>query len=446
MSTQWWEADIISGTDYWTRRGRTNKAEGTSPGGGPPPPGGEPAIWSELIAQSFGINTHYSFSPTVYGNDFAVTGLITDLGVRFIRDKIVQDNNAQELRFPQLAAAGVKVHSTIGQLGGSDPTPTSTCNYVNSHYGSDADSIFRSFGGCNEPNASGRPGNWDTQTKALQQELYEKVQATSNLNSIPVTGPSLHDQVNSLQQDNINLGNTGIKNYMDFGDFHHYQGGGLPTNLLNGRINWLQTQIGNTKKWTSTEGGYNNGVGITGHGNPVPNDVSAKYMPRLVMEHHLAGTVCFWRYELLDDPDPGGNTDWEAHFGIVATPSQDADTWNVKEEYTTMKRFLNLVGDPGPTYTPAPLHIDVSVPDSDSKWVLTGKRDGTYLLLVWRDVKLYDNHGYLTPASKNVQLAFSGSTPIKVYRPYQSASPEFTGNVSNHTLSVGGQLFAVEIG
>ena len=55
-----------------------------------------------------------------------------------------------------------------------------------------------------------------------------------------------------------------------------------------------------------------------------------------------------------------------------------------------MKNLLGLLSDPGPAFTPQSLPIKVNGFPSDGKYVLTQKRNGQYVLLLWRDVSIYD--------------------------------------------------------
>ena len=54
-----------------------------------------------------------------------------------------------------------------------------------------------------------------------------------------------------------------------------------------------------------------------------------------------------------------------------------------------MKDLLAKMADPGPAYEPAPISIAVEGPD-DLENIVVGRRDGSYQVVAWRDVDVYD--------------------------------------------------------
>ena len=141
-----------------------------------------------------------------------------------------------------------------------------------------------------------------------------------------------------------------------------------------------------TKPLVTTEAGYHNALNTTnGHLPGARGRRAASTRPRLLLEHFLRGEERVYSYELIDEFDDPGTTNPEAHFGLLRRDLSP------KPAYTAMKTLLGLLSDPGPAFTPAPLPVEVDrLPERRAATSLTQKRNGQYVLLLWRDVAVYD--------------------------------------------------------
>jgi hypothetical protein len=396
-----------------------------------------PARMADSLAASYGINTHLSFRPTVYGNTSAVVEFLKWSRVRMIRDHIAPGNKAQLQAFADLADAGCRTHSTMGKFGATDQSVMNALVAA----AATVPEAFVSFGGPNEPNASGRPSDWASRTVAHQKLIWDTVRGNRALSSIPICGPALQDVAPTLQQDFAALGRAGVASYCDYGDFHSYPGGWTPSEELDIRMAWARAAFGNKIDFC-TEGGYNNGLSITNRGNPVPEDVGGIYAPRQLLEHFIRGNT-FFAYELLDDPDPAG-TDWEAHFGLIGTPGFDPATWYAKPGLTAMRRLLHHVADPGPDFTPDPLNMAVTGGGADMRSTLLAKRNGTHLLLMWRDVNVYDPkaHSYSRVSVNTITVTLAEPAVVDLFRPSTpGVSRESLGIASKFTVPLGPEMY-----
>ena len=54
-----------------------------------------------------------------------------------------------------------------------------------------------------------------------------------------------------------------------------------------------------------------------------------------------------------------------------------------------MKDLLAATADPGPAFTPRPLHMRIDGP-ADLRWLAFGKRDDSRFLIVWRDINVWN--------------------------------------------------------
>lgn len=123
--------------------------------------------------------------------------------------------------------------------------------------------------------------------------------------------------------------------------------------------------------WT-TETGYNSQVGI--RPCALPDEIVAKYDPRMIAERFNGGDGRMYFYQLVDMPaDPvfGGT-------GLIS------ETGVAKPQFTAVASLLNMLADPGPSFTTTPLSYAVTAP-ADVHHTLLQKQNGTYELLLWRE-------------------------------------------------------------
>jgi hypothetical protein len=343
-----------------------------------------PAVWAERLCQNSGTNTHQSWRTTVYGNDGAVLDIVRRSGVRFVRDKLVPPLRPQHDAFQMFRAAGIKVHSTVLSQDLS-ATRADVDAFMAKAVALGGPAMFSGFEGPNEPNANG--GDWLKQTVTLMRHIRESRDA-HGLSAIPLAGPSLHHTKAMRNGDYEKLAAADIRKYTDMGALHFYPAG----RDLGHRLDSVLTKLRPVypgQEIVLTETGWNTGVGVEGANATVPEDVQAVYAARALAQAFVRG-VKVSLYEALDDAPGMGANAWQEHWGHFATcPSLDASTWREKPALTKVSTLLAACSDPGPTYSPAPFRGSISAP-SDVRQLLLGKRNGTYQLLLWRDVDIYD--------------------------------------------------------
>jgi hypothetical protein len=173
----------------------------------------------------------------------------------------------------------------------------------------------------------------------------------------------------------------------------------------------------------------------------VPEDVAGIYMPRLLLEHVGRGEQRMYSYELIDSFADPELTNPEAHFGLLR------HDLSPKPAYTAMKRLLALLADPGPAFTPGALAVTATGFPADARYLLTEKRDGTFVLLVWRDVSIYDPVAQQPLEVEPVHSTLTFETPraLTVHRPSTSAEPVARRTSTELPLRLDGEVVAVEI-
>lgn len=340
-----------------------------------------PAIADHLV-DSFGVAVHVNHQKSVYGNHAQVADWLGRLGVRHIRSRLSTLSDVLDA-FADLAYKGIKIHATCGEF--DDPqTMGEIMSAVRRRYAHPG-RIFTAFEGINEPNNNGVP--WIDQTRQKTYSLH-KARANYGLRYIPIVAPSLARVTSGgIQGDNTweQAGNLGdLSHLVDIGNMHVYPRGMQPSTDI-GYFRRCARRVSGPGPVMCTEGGYFTAMDYQGGPNPVPEKVAAAYAPQAILEHWRAGTLRFFRYELLDDP-AATSTDREGTLGMINTGS----SWTPKADFAPTRQLLRSFADPGPAFTPHPIDMTLSNKPRDLRSAVFAKRNGTHLLALWLDRKIYD--------------------------------------------------------
>ncbi len=331
----------------------------------------EAPIPANSIADSVGVNIHLHSGDTVYGNYTLIKTLLADLGVLHTRDGLI-DTTWQPYykRHIELGAIGIKC-LFITSPRQSNALLTSWPNRV--------PGAFEGYEAPNEYDGSGDPG-WAATINAFVQRLHDAVKSNSATARFPIVGPSLtqpgsYPQVANLQR------------YFDYSNMHNYFGGHNPGtggwgadgygsiayNLKEVRAAWPQKPV-----WT-TETGY---LTDTSNSQGIPEDVEAKYAPRMVLEQILHGVFRTYIYELIDEGriiagDSGA-------YGLARIDGSP------KPAFIALKNLMAVLRDPGARQAPNNLQFTLSGGSNDVHHLLMSKGDGSYYLAFWLEEEGYD--------------------------------------------------------
>ncbi len=388
------------------------------------------AVQADSLVDTYGIGVHLAFLDTPYKDATAVANALSDLGVRHVRDDLYMNNARQYAGIKTVADKGIKFNLIMGNPSSHD----SAADYVNTVATQIQPGAVESVEGSNEWDLfSGGDPLWAVNLLSRQRELYQASKANPATADLPVLSPALAFKWNYATAGDLSA-------YADYANAHTYPGGYKPSNELSQITTAVRGSVP-SKPLVSTEAGYHNALNTTNGHLPVPEDVAGVYTPRVLLEHFLRGEKRVYTYELLDEFDDPGKTNPEANFGLLhrdLTP---------KPAYSAMKNLLGLLSDPGPAFTPTSLPVKVTGYPSDGKYVLTQKRNGQYVLLLWRDVQVYDpatkQAQNVTPTNVTLQLAKTSS--IKVYRPSQGATAVTESQASSLPLQMDGAVTAITI-
>ncbi|MBE9225223.1 hypothetical protein IQ264_07230 [Phormidium sp. LEGE 05292] len=403
----------------------------------------ETAKSADAFVDSMGVVTHWGYPDTPYGFKYEeVKQKLVELGIRHVRDTLSP-------RIQDLAAVGIK--SQVG-VQPNEGTPTQLKDNIKA--ANKPIAAIDSVEGPNEPDIfwEGNKITYQNQgfpegVKAFQKDLFTTFKNDPETQNIIIIGPAVGKSYG--YDTGSPLGNNTLTNYVDWGAFHPYPGGGnpfsapFPYNTIE-KYFWhgnfpavnidewpyafevLARPFGN-KPMAATETGYNtskNGISERMHG---------KYIPRLYLEYFRKGIARTMNYELLDEWNDPDNR--EANFGLLR------NDLSPKPAYTALKNVINLLKDPGANFKPGSLDYSISVnppPEYDRTQyihhLLLQKQNGTFYLAIWHEISNGDISS--TPVREitppDIPVTITLKTPIKDVISY---SLDDNGNMSSQPIS-----------
>ncbi|WP_243056631.1 hypothetical protein [Nocardioides sp. SR21] len=385
------------------------------------------AIASDSVVDTYGVGIHTNFLDTPYRDADAVAAAVKDLGVRHVRDDLYLDAPRQYAAIRTVAAAGARFDLILGRPDGS-ATPT---DYVET-VARLAPGAVESIEGVNEWDLKGGDG-WVPEMVGWQRGIWDAARANPATADLPVLSPALAFRWNYAQVSDLSP-------YAHFANAHMYPGGYRPTTEI-ARI--LQALLGTVpdRPVITTEAGYHNAVNASSSHPAVPEDVAGAYLPRLLLEHVAAGDHRMYSYELIDSFDDPDLDNPEAHFGLLR------HDLSPKPAYVAMKRLLHRLADPGPAFDPGSLAFRVDGLPADARTLLTQRRNGRFVLLLWRDVTLYDpaRKVYRPATASDVTLQLARRARMTVHRPSEPGFSRSATRGRTLPLALDGHVTAVTI-
>ena len=326
------------------------------------------AVSADALVDSVGINIHLHYRETAYGNFENVKKALVALGVRHVRDGLVdtqwQGYYDEHNELGKLGIKGVFIVAPKEMAGLFVAYPKL---------------VSKSFEGYEEPNEydNQHDANWAARLKQTMALLSSAVRGSKD--SFPVYGPSLvHSESYQI------LGN--VSQYFDYGNLHNYSGGHNPGTTgwgskdaegnAYGGMAWQKDNLRIDSPglpFVSTEMGFTNQTKIP---ESVPESVAAVYLPRLILEQWKAGARRTYLYELVSSLGED--------FGLLRPD------WTPKPGFFAVSNLLKLLADPGPQFQPGGLAYRVSGGDASMEQLLLQKRDGTFYLALWLEKSRYD--------------------------------------------------------
>ncbi len=366
---------------------------------------------ADSVVESIGVNTHLGYNDTPYNNFSMVRQRLKELGIRYIRDGISLNRSDVYSRLRTLAGDGIGLNAIAG-----DPLRRWNFGTIDQQLDmiqKELSSSVVSIEGPNEYDLQGDP-NWAPVLRDYTRDLWNGVKARPKLASLPVLGPSI-----VLRENMAKVGD--LSAWTDYGNTHTYLSGDIPErdSIWNGELAAAAKNSGSSPVQT-TETGYHNGVkGTEGH-QPCSEKAAGIYMPRLFLENFRRGIVRSFSYEFMDQRPDASKTDIEAAFGLLR------NDFSKKPAALATERLIGLLADKGSRFTPASLSYGLSGAPSTTQQLLLQKRDGSFYLVLWNRVSVWNtaNRSDVDPA--DVAVTVNLNEPIAsaaVYEPNVAADP-----------------------
>lgn len=351
------------------------------------------AIEADRFVDATGINIHLHYDGTPYRTQFeAIKQRLRELNIRHVRDGLI-DTTWQGYydRLNELGDMGIKSTLIV--------TPEQSAD-VWIDYPRRVSRTFEAFEGPNEYDRSGR-SNW---VQILRQTM-ERMRAIRNvpaLDAYPIYGPSLTSQAAFVA-----LGD--VSGTFDYANMHNYFAGRHPStpgwgDNGYGSIPWninLASRFGGGKPIVTTETGYQD---VSTAVDFVPREVAGNYLPKLLLEQYRAGVKRTFLYELCDFPRSGG-------YGLLD------DRLEPKPGFHAVKGLLNLLADPGPSFTPTSPNYTVIGDTARLRQLVFQKRNGTYYLAMWQSSEVWSPLSRtLAAARPSVDVTLQFSSPMRLLR------------------------------
>ena len=341
-----------------------------------------PAKRARDFVDTIGINTHLHYTDRVYYQRYEdlIKPKLLELGVRHVRDGAhtyegVSGETFFYKRLRELGQAGIRF-TLITKMNTphSETTDFSKLDDIVAWSGG----AVEAFEGVNEPDLQ-KVSDWADQATQVQKELYATVQENEALEGIDVLGPSPVREQGRLGD---------LSDYLDYGNAHPYPGGKMPTGSERGQST-RQTladaaQNSGDGPVIVTETGYHNALETTADHPPTSEAATAKYLPRLLLEHFNSGVPRTYLYELIDGTAKGRLNDKEASFGLLRNDGSE------KPAFRALRNLIALVDDAATDFEPGALEFSLAGDTNGVHYTLLQKSDGTFYLALWLEKPSWD--------------------------------------------------------
>jgi hypothetical protein len=379
------------------------------------PAGTQPFVAAKsarAFGDSVGVNVRLHLTNSAgYGNFEVVKTRLRELGVRHVSDGLCHDCPAHLQRLEALGGLGIKATIGVG-----NQTDAGLRDQRLATIKQRLLQTVEAIAGPNEVDYGGDP-NWIANTRAYQAELYDRVKGDPALRHLPVIGPSLVHRDSRAA-----LGDLSAK--MDRGNIHPYSAGLPPMTDLS-REFAVTAQVAGGKPLVATETGYHDHTAYTGVHRGASERAIGIYTPRSVLEAFRAGIERTFLFQLADAWTPAQQAQYgfsEQHnsFGLLRSDQSP------KPGFTALANLMRVV-DSGsaPVAEPGGLHLAIQNAPADLRQLLLRSADGSYALVLWRTVSVWDRDALrdLHPAAHGLAVSLGQSIALaRQFNPVDSAS------------------------
>lgn len=370
------------------------------------------AKMADSFVESIGVVTNLTYFDSPYGQYAEIVKpLLLELGVRHIRDglplmiapseKAIRLDNLALLRMRDLGKYGIRV--TLHWEG----NPISVIKALTGNL----IKIMDAAEGPNEPDIPQSKFFYKEQkgvggAKIFQKELYEAIKGDETLKDLPVILFSL-----GSEKDIEEKGIGEMDKYCDYGNLHIYPGVNPPGSSIDVPISVFRSAIPN-KPIILTEVGY-----TTVGEKAVSENAQARYILRILLESWIRDIPRTFIYELVDSypkelPRSG--------FGLIRFDGSP------RPSFHALKNMIDILKDPGDEFETGSLDISLEKKVETVHQILLQKRDGTFYLLIWNEVKSFDpvKKKDIGVKEQRVKIILkSRISEANIYQPLKSSKP-----------------------
>jgi hypothetical protein len=379
-----------------------------------------------------GIATHLRYLDTAYGNySGIIKPRLQELGIRHIRDGGKDPIFNQKLN--DLATIGIKSTLVMDPRDGTLPADAVAIakavpqSIVAVEGPNETDLHNFSYNGKSFPQA----------TRDYQNALYTAIKGNSATASLPVLMPSMGSGKHAKKLGHLDSG--------DVGNMHSYTASGNPPTY---DVDWWYLKharaiAGANKPIVATETGYHNALSDSS-GSGISEQASSKYLPRLHLEYFNRGIKRAFLYELINSRQGTGQ---EQNFGLLRHDGSR------KPAFIALKNLILLLKDSGTSFPLKSLNYSLSGDTTNVHHTLLQKRDGTFYLILWQEVKSWDNTNKKDIPVADRRLTLNLNTVVTkavAYQPIKSITPTWqltnqSGRLKRLTLSVPDHPLAIKL-
>jgi hypothetical protein len=368
---------------------------------------------ADVFLNSIGVNTHFgnaTYPENAYANP-QVGEKLAELGIRHIRDHSWNDVGVRKVD-ELFKKHGIRATLVLGE---TNRSPAEVVKLLKAH------PAYEAVEGLNEPDFAKRTyknladaKDDYAATRAFQDELYAAMKADAKTKDIPVLSPAMGRSNRSERLLPIKF---------DIAAMHRYAWEGKtaeePGFKLDDAIADMAKLRGDQPLWATESGYYNEPIA---HARAVPEDVAGMYVPRLVGEFFWRGVARTYLYELADQGTDKNAR--EQNFGLLRHDMTE------KPAFTALKNLLSFPREPkGAAYEAKPLDF-ILAPEPNAKLqplgqVLLQKREGSYVLILWQQVSVYDAAKKTKIDNPRIALTFelAESFDVALHLPHDSTTP-----------------------
>ena len=391
------------------------------------------AVNASNFINSVGVNTHLTYTDTVYGNVGAVASALGYLGIDKVRDYLPEWLKGP---YQQLASQGVQFDFFFPGAGTISGYLKTLSDFAKANPGA-----IQAIEGANEVNywpvAAAGGSSLSTQA-AFQKTLFDAINADPTLKNIPVF--------------NLTLGGVGDSAYKllgdmsasaDYANVHIYFGKGAPPSAYwDYAVKLGQIPMPGAATAIS-ETGYSTAVN-NANGEGVDETTQAKYLLDMLMDAAKAGIKATNLYELVDQRNDTTKTNKEQNFGLFH------NDWTPKLAATAIHNLTTILTDGvGDVTSSGTLAYNVTGLPASGKHLLFQEANGVQDIVVWAEPDIWDEAARKAITVAGQQVTITLPTTIAgyaVYDPMKGTTAVTTGGpTTSITLTVTDHPLIIEI-